>query len=69
MSQYSKAVDAHIYAFQCAPDPQPGCQTPEDWIDLAIAALDQAGLNTDEQAVIRKLIEVYSRTPKARGTL
>lgn len=56
MSQYSKAVDAHIYAFQCAPDPQPGCKTPEDWIELAIAALDQAGMSVKNQDCVEKLV-------------
>ena len=35
--KYSERVDPHIYG------PEKGCETPEDWLELAIAALDQGG--------------------------
>jgi hypothetical protein len=39
---YSKAVDPHIYGVK------DGAKTKEDWIAVAWAALDQAGLTKDE---------------------
>ena len=56
---YSPQVDPHIYAFQGHPDPQPGCQTPQDWVELALAALDQAGLSVRQTAKVKALIETF----------
>lgn len=59
-SQYSEAVDAHIYLkpFQggCYPW-EHGCQTPSDWIELALAALDQAGMKVKDVEHIAQIIE------------
>jgi len=45
--EYSSYVDPHIYI------PGKGCSTPEEWIELALAALDQA----DFTALALKKIE------------
>lgn len=48
--QYTEQVDKHIYVAE-------GCETAEQWVDLAIAALDQAGFAGRFQAEVRNLIE------------
>ena len=48
--KYKNRVDHHIYA-------QPadhGCRTTDDWIELAIAAMDKAGFGIKSQNYIRK---------------
>ncbi len=47
-ANYSDAVDAHIYLRRG------GCQTTDEWIDLVIAAMDQAGFRTRDQEEIRE---------------
>lgn len=51
---YSPRIDHHIYAIPA----DHGCRTVTDWIDLAIAALDQAGFSVHTQNNIRD--ELYS---------
>ncbi len=48
---YSENIDPHIYI----PGPN-RCQTVEDWIELAIAALDQAGFYPSAQDKVRALV-------------
>lgn len=48
--QYSPAVDPHIYRVE-------GCKTQKDWIALAVAAMDQAGLDVETQNKIEALIK------------
>jgi len=43
---YSEIIDRHIYV-------KDGCTIPEEWIDLAIAAIDQAGFDIRTQESIR----------------
>lgn len=46
---YQPKVDHHIYAIPL----DHGCRTVDDWIDLAIAAMDQAGFSIHSQNNIR----------------
>jgi len=51
--QYSAAVDPHIYG--------PGtCQTQKDWIELALAALDQAGLSVEHVKRIGNMVHDFA---------
>ena len=55
--QYGRRIDAGVY----------GCDAPHDytradWIKLALAALDQAGVNT------RQLHDAYMRGMRGKGT-
>jgi hypothetical protein len=47
-ANYSDPVDAHIYLRHG------GCQTTDEWIDLVIAAMDQAGFRARDQEEIRE---------------
>lgn len=51
-TQYSPAVDKHIYGIH-------GCATKQDWLELALAALDQAGLGLNEQSAVQELLSVH----------
>lgn len=61
MPQYSEIVDPHIYVTNSTI-----CK-PSDWIDIAMAALDQAGLSLAEQNQVRHLLDdmMFSR-PEVR---
>lgn len=52
-AQYDRLTDRHIYiAGDCATEPR-------QWVVVAMAALDQAGLTVAEQAAIeRQLLEI-----------
>lgn len=58
-TQYSEKVDRHIY------DVGGGCETQEDWIQLALAALDQAGIEVQPLQCIEAIIreEAESSAP------
>lgn len=48
---YTKEVDAHIYLPQgCM------CETQEDWVQLAVAALDQSGMSVENQKEVETFI-------------
>lgn len=51
--QYSAKVDHHIYLHPF----EGGCSTPDEWVELALAALDQAGLTVDQQEQVQKLVD------------
>ena len=54
---YSPQVDAHVYGVK----DEDGCQTPNDWIQLAMAALDQAGLSKSRQETIKARIDELAK--------
>ena len=47
---YNPRVDRHIYGIKG------GCESSQDWRDLAIAAMDQAGCPVSQQEEIRELL-------------
>jgi hypothetical protein len=53
-SPSEKRAYRHIY------NVQDGCKTTEDWVNLAIAALDQAGLRPSNQLKLRQIIDTFS---------
>jgi hypothetical protein len=48
--EYSERVDKHIYGIN-------GCLDTKDFIDLSIAALDQAGFSVAFQEAVKERIE------------
>jgi hypothetical protein len=52
---YSAGVDPHIYVGQGA-----GAKTVSDWIDVAIAAIDQAGFSVKVQEHVRDDLELHA---------
>ena len=59
--QYTERVDKHIYNIK------DGCQTPEDWIELVIAAMDQGGYNQRAQDEVRDILESGRRSYRANA--
>ena len=55
---YSEEVDKHIYNI---PD---GCKTVDDWIELALAAIDQAGFSAKSQNSISNLLNDMANQEK-----
>lgn len=54
--QYGKKVDEHIYI-----GPGKGCDTSREWIDLALAALDQAGVSIKTCRKIADILDANIR--------
>lgn len=57
---YSEKVDPHIYGVTNGA----GCQKIDNWIDLAIAALDQGGFSVHSQSLIRDELYMLAEQEK-----
>ena len=49
--QYGPKIDKHIYISEGG-----GCETKRDWMQLALAALDQSGMSLEKQQQIADMI-------------
>lgn len=57
-TQYSPKVDRHIYGISG------GCESVDDWIGLAVAALDQGGMSLAGQKSARYKIELIAEAER-----
>lgn len=55
VSDSEKRAAQHIYLN----NPGTGCKTTEDWVNLAIMALDQAGLLAGNQHKVRQVVNSF----------